>query len=156
MKMSVFILFLFISFLRLQGNPLPATEKTMEIIDSIIDSLNLKARNAYKNGDFDESKELLEEVLNLKLKYYPHEKRNLANTYVNLSVAYGNAWDFDNAITMGLNANELYFAVDSSNITIGSVFFYLSFLSRNIGDYEKASEYYKYSINFYEKLITNK
>ncbi len=151
MKIILFFLLFFCHFLLCRGNPLPDPEKADASTDSLVNVLNSKARVAFMKGDFDESREFLEKVLDIKIKYYSNLKRNLANTYLNISVAYVYAWDFDKAITMSLKANELYVQSDSTNINVGKTLFYISVLYRNIGDYVKSEQYFQYSLNFYLK-----
>lgn len=132
----------------LKETSLHAQNEYLVNTDSILNDLNAKAKIAFKNGDYDKSRELLEKVLDLKLKYYSDQKKNLANTYSNLAVAYRNIWEFENAIELSLKAIELYSSVDSSNINIGKILSYINYLYINIGDYEKAQQYFNYSILF--------
>ena len=119
--------------------------------DSTLNALNAKARAAYMKGDFDESRKSLEEVLNLKLKFYSNQKANIANTYSNIAIAYESAWDFENAIELAYKATENYAEEDSTNKNVGNMLLYINYLYANIGDYEKAQQYYNYFLNFNEK-----
>jgi len=150
MKINIFLLVFCSQIILCYGNNnLP--DQSDPTTDSIVKVFNATAKEAFLRGDFDESREYLENVLDLKLKYYPHLKINLANTYNNLARAYVNTWDYETAIKLSLKAIELYTAEDSTNKNIGSALFYLSQLYINLADYEKSLNYFSNYVNFNER-----
>ena len=144
--------FTFPILLVVQGLVFPIFAQHTSRSDSLIIELNIKARYYFNQGNFEDSKNTLEELLVLKKKFIPENIRSIANSYVNLSSTYKIMWDFENAIDMIFKANDLYFSIDSTIVFIGSNFINISNIYTIIGDFEKAEQYNNYAVSFFDRF----
>ncbi len=149
-KLFIFIsIFLFL-FQYLFGN----------IDSTLIDSakqLNNDGYNFYQTGDFYNAEKSLRASLNLKkLIYKDSTSISIAHTYNNLGVINMRYWQYESALDLYKQAEEIYRHFKSTDLYIANVFSNRGNVYSLQGDFELSEQYYNYALNYLKKMFTPK
>ena len=139
LHIKFFLIFLHISFVSFSTNQ-PGSNFNQDSLAVI--SLNVKARDAQKIGDFEKALSLYRSSLSLSEKIYGKNNLNLFLPLINIGIVYKNLGDYNRAIETYFQAEELIKKLyNEDNPRLGFVYSNSGTIYKIQGDYIKYHEF---------------
>lgn len=149
LQVNFFLVFFYISFVSYSTDQLGSNFRQ----DSLaVVSLNVKARDAQKMGDFEKALSLYRSSLSLSEKIYGQHNLNLFLPLINIGIIYKNLGDYNKAIETYFQAEELIKTLyNENNPRLGFVYSNLGTIYKIQGDYIRYHEFQEAALSVFLK-----